>query len=288
LIVAVTGGRGTLGRAVTALALQLGHEVVCIDRAGSQAGPAQDGLRYQTADLTCYDSLSEAVGSADAMVHLAAYVSPHVAADHVVHNNNVVASYNALSVAAERGLSRVCIASSVNAIGGAYSNVARYDYFPVDENHPTYAEDGYSVSKWIAEQQAAAFARREPGMAFAAVRLHALRERSDMNELVRSLGSERTRRDLWGYTPNNVAAQACLAAITVPLHGFETFYVVAQDTAADEPSLTLRDRYYPNVPVVGDLSGHRSFFDSAKAARVLGIAVAPPSAIAMSGPDDRL
>ncbi len=36
------------------------------------------------------------------------------------------------------------------------------------------------------------------------------------------------------------------------------------------PSLELAARHHPEVPVVGDLSGHRSFFDSSKATRLIG------------------
>ena len=83
----------------------------------------------------------------------------------MVHNNNVVSSYNALRAAATAGVRRVCQASSVNAIGGRFSRwPPRYDYFPVDEQHPTYAEDPYSLSKWICEQQADAIAALESAL----------------------------------------------------------------------------------------------------------------------------
>jgi UDP-glucose 4-epimerase len=36
------------------------------------------------------------------------------------------------------------------------------------------------------------------------------------------------------------------------------------------PSLELKQKHYPDVPVRGDLSGHKSFFDSSKAERLLG------------------
>ena len=36
-------------------------------------------------------------------------------------------------------------------------------------------------------------------------------------------------------------------------------------------SLELARQYYPDVPIRGDLSGHRSFFDSSKAERLLGV-----------------
>ena len=39
----------------------------------------------------------------------------------------------------------VVLASSINAIGALFSNDPKYEYFPLDENHPYNPEDGYSV-----------------------------------------------------------------------------------------------------------------------------------------------
>ena len=100
----MTGGQGRLGRAVAERASALGHEIISIDREGTFVDTAPDGVRYAVADVTSYESLARAVDGAQAMVHLAAYVTPQVAPDHIVHNNNVVASYNALSVCAAAGI----------------------------------------------------------------------------------------------------------------------------------------------------------------------------------------
>jgi nucleoside-diphosphate-sugar epimerase len=263
--IAVTGGSGLLGRAVTDLAVRTGHEVVSVDRAAPHEH--RDGVTYCNADTTQFDDFVRAVDGTDALVHLAAYIRPGTVPDNVVHNTNVTSSYNALSIAVELGMSRVCLASSVNAIGGFYSRNPRYDYFPVDEAHPTYAEDPYSLSKWVAEQQADSFARRHEHMSIASLRLHALRDRPQPDRA----RPERGRKHLWGYTPLPDAAHACLAALLADFRGSEAFFVVADDTASDVASLELRDRFYPDVPVVGDLRGHRSFFDSRKARILLGL-----------------
>lgn len=265
--IAVTGAGGRLGRALTERALAEGHQVVAIDREPAAAA-ARAGVQPRTADVTDYPDLAAATAGCEAIVHLAAYTAPDAMPEPLVHNNNVVASYNALRAAEARGISRVCLASSVNAIGGLFSRQPRYDYFPVDEQHPCYAEDSYSLSKRIAEEQAAAYARRVPGMSIGCLRLHALREQEEMAaRLPHRLDAG--RKDLWGYTPLDMAAQACLAVVTTDLGGCEIFYVVAADTYSSEPSRALRDRFFPEVPVRGDLSGRRSFFDSSKAGKVL-------------------
>ncbi|MGI8879007.1 MAG: NAD-dependent epimerase/dehydratase family protein [Jatrophihabitans sp.] len=262
--IAVTGARGLLGRAVTARAVEAGNEVISLDQTLPEREGAGGPVREQTVDVTDRDALRDLVKDADALIHLAAYVTPLNAPDHVVHNTNVVANYNVLSVAVELGIERVCLASSINAIGGAYSRHPRYDYFPVDERHPTYAEDPYSVSKWEGEQQASAVARRYPALRVASLRMHAIRDRAISSE-----APERNSRDLWGYSPLPAVAAACLATLTASFGGHEVFYIVAAETVCDLDSLTLREQFYPEVPVVGDLSGRRSFFDCAKARSVL-------------------
>jgi UDP-glucose 4-epimerase len=245
----------------------MGHVVVAIDRQ-PMVSPRHDRTFVHTADITDYRDVEAAVAGCDALVHLAAHPGPDAAQEPVVHNNNVVASYNALRAAEAGGIRRVCLASSVNAIGGAFSRQPRYDYFPVDESHPCYAEDGYSLSKRIAEEQAAAFGRRAAGMSIGCLRLHALRERNETAEDV--CGSANAGyKDLWGYTPLAMAARACLAAVRNDLGGYALFHVVAADTCSPRPSRELRDCYFPDVPIRGDLSGRRSFFNSAMAERTL-------------------
>jgi hypothetical protein len=77
-------------------------------------------------------------------------------------------------------------------------------------------------------------------------------------------------KHLWAYTLFDAAARACLLSLTATFTGHEAFYIVAPDTTIDVPSLELAAKYYPSVPIVGDLSGNRSFFNSAKAEKLLG------------------
>jgi UDP-glucose 4-epimerase len=264
--IAVTGAGGRLGTALVAATLAAGHEIVAIDR-GEPEHPAT-GLTTRMADITDYAELKDALADCDAIVHLAAYTNPAAEPEPLVHHNNVTASYNVLRAAEVHGITRVCLASSVNAIGGVYSAEPRYDYFPVDEQHPAYPEDAYSLSKLIAEEQAAGFARRMPGLSVGCLRLHALREGEEMAGRLRDrpdFGS----KDLWGYTPLAMATRACLATIHTDLGGCEVFNVVAADTYSPVPSRELRDRYYPRVPLRGEFGGHSSFYDSAKAGKVL-------------------
>jgi nucleoside-diphosphate-sugar epimerase len=271
--IAVTGGSGKIGRAVVDLAVAQGHFVVSIDRVAPPAEQAaRDAVEFVEAELIDYASFEKAIEGCDALIHMAAIPSPRGFPDHVVHNNNVVSSYNALSAAARLGIMRVCQASSINATGASYSRWPRYDYFPLDEQHPTYNEDAYSLSKWVCEQQADSFVRLYETMTIASLRFHGVvPDRTAATSRPSTPDSLHARaRGLWGYTLLEAAARACLASVTASFTGHEALYIVAEETSMDEASATLKERYFPGVPVRGELRGRESFYSSAKAEKLLG------------------
>lgn len=264
--IALTGGSGRVGRAIIDEALRQGHSLVSMDRV--MPAKTQPGVQAIVADIADYDLLLDAMAGCDALIHMAAIPSPFRDPDHIVHNNNVVGSYNALRAAAEHGITRICQASSVNAVGLSYSRAPRFDYFPLDEAHPNYGEDPYSLSKWICEQQADAFVRRYEDMRIASLRLHwVVPDRAIAHRESNALPA---RKDLWGYVRADAVARASLLSLEPRFTGHEIFYITAPDTFSDVPSLELARTYYPNVPLKADLDGNRSFFSSAKAARILG------------------
>lgn len=265
--IAITGSRGSVGKAVVKMALEQGHDILCIDRVKAEENPAP----FLEVELCDYDATLNAFKGYEAVIHMAAIPAPGHHPDHVVHNNNVVSSYNVLRAAVEVGIQRVCQASSVNAAGLAYSRWPHFDYFPLDEEHPTYNEDPYSLSKWICEGQGDSFARRYENMVISSMRFHwVVPERAFA---VQAKGYSQTKfaaKNLWAYTRHDAAARACLLALTADFQGHEVFYIVAPDTIAEVPSLELKEQFFPDVPLRGDLSGHKSFFNSSKAERLLG------------------
>ena len=268
--IALTGGSGRIGQAIAAHALQLGHHVVSIDRVAPPDPAPQHGLRFIEADVVDYDRLLAAFEGCDALIHMAAIPAPGNHPDHVVHNNNVVGSYNALRAAVEQGIFRICQASSVNAIGLSFSRDPRFDYFPVDEAHANYVEEPYSLSKWICEQQGDSFARRHDNIRIASMRFHWVVPDRATSAARMGIASKEMSKHLWAYTLYDAAARACVQSLEAPFLGHEAFYIIAPETNMDIPSHELAARFFPQVPIRGDLSGHRSFFSCAKAERMLG------------------
>jgi nucleoside-diphosphate-sugar epimerase len=267
--IALTGGSGAIARAIIPLALGQGHSIVSIDRLAPAEAEHRENVRFVEADIGDYDALLAAFEGCDALIHMAAIPSPFRHPDHIVHNNNVVGSYNALRAAVEHGITSICQASSVNAVGLSFSRMPRFDYFPLDEQHPNYTEEPYGLSKWICEQQADTFARRYQELRIASLRFHAVVP-DRATAVKRFSADDKVAHHLWAYTLADAAAEACLLSLQASYLGHEAFYVVAPDTISDVPSLDLAAKFLPHVPIRGDLSGHRSFFSSEKAGRLLG------------------
>ncbi len=266
--IAVTGGNGDMGRNLTPYLLGQGHTIVSIDRA--LPATQMRGVEFLIADTRDFGQFIASIRDCEALIHLAAIRSPANHPDPVVYADNTISSYNALSAASALGIKRVCLASSVNAIGGAFSQSPHYDYFPVDEKHPTYAEDPYGLSKWVLEQQADAFARRYDWMTIASLRFHWLLDTRDQAVKNAERLKELSVRHLWAYTLLEEASRAILLSLTSEFNGHEVFYITAPYTISSQSSSELARQYYSQVEIRGDFTDYASFFNCAKAARLLG------------------
>ncbi|MGR3661834.1 MAG: NAD-dependent epimerase/dehydratase family protein [Paracoccaceae bacterium] len=267
--IAVTGGSGGVGRGIVAEALARGHQVVSVDRVLPDKDAEQDGLVFIQVDITDYNQLLAAFAGCDALIHMAAIPNPMHDPDHVVHNNNVVGSYNAMRAAIELGITRICQASSVNAIGFSFSREPCHEYFPLDEEHPNHNEDSYALSKWISEQQADSLARRYEDIHIASMRFPLVVTDRDAPDRNFDRQNKPPSRHLWSYVLNASAARACLQSLDADFKGHEVFYICAPVTTSARPSLALAAKFFPGIPIKEDLTGHRSFISSAKAEKML-------------------
>jgi nucleoside-diphosphate-sugar epimerase len=266
----ITGGSGQVGTAISAAMLNRGHEVVVLDRRPPTVR-ISNAVIYRSVDFTNFAAVSTELRDCEAVIHLAGIPNPRESDEVAVHDNNVVSSYHVLAAAAQIGIRRVVQASSINAIGATWSRSPRFDYFPIDERHPTYNEDGYSLSKWIAEAQAASLTRRYVGLSVASLRFHAfVPNRQAAIDWSIKEGEDWTARGLWGYTTTTMLADACLLASEADFTGHESFFIVASDTVADVTSAELHKRWYPEVPTLRPLIGREGFYNCDHASRVLG------------------
>jgi nucleoside-diphosphate-sugar epimerase len=265
--IAVTGASGIVGSFVTPALVEAGHDVLAIDSRTPHGSPA---CEFALVDLTSYDRTRDAVRGVDSIVHLAGINAPIVAPEWQVHNNNVVASYNVMSAAAELGVPRVVQSSSVNAIGLAWSRAPEFDYFPIDLAHQTRNEDGYSLSKLAQEMQADSLTRRYERLSVVSLRLHAvLEDAGQAQRYIDVLGEPWAVNGLFGYCTFKSVADVIERACVAPTERHEVLWVIEPETFASSDSLDLAQRFYPSVNVKGPLLGRAAFFDASRTREVL-------------------
>lgn len=268
-MLAVIGGSGRAGAYVCRELAEHGHPVRNIDRHRPEGDtPA----RFYRADATDLGQVVAALEGAEAVVHLAAIIHPNADPPQVVFETNVMSTWNVLQAAELLQIPKLVLASSINAMGMAFcrENVPPL-YLPVDEKHPTRAEDSYSLSKWVGEQIADGFARRRP-VQIASFRFHSLWDTREGRGNRRSPSDDPASglKQLWGYTDLTDAARACRLALEADWQGHEAFFITAADTYLALPTREAAARALPDVPLRTELPGYAAAFDCSKAERIFG------------------
>ncbi|KAK8073613.1 hypothetical protein PG994_004512 [Apiospora phragmitis] len=274
--IAITGARGTVGREVVKLCAKEGHATIQINRTPQADDGATPNTEMRIADAASdYDATVAAFAGCDAVIHLAAIPDPQGKPDSHVHNNNVAAAFNGLRAAAAQNIRRFCYASSVNAIGLAYSNQPlRFPYFPIDEEaYPCRPTDAYALAKTEAETAARAFPDWFPGMKVACLRIHEVAPRKDVLQEHDEDWVAAGVKQLWGWVSPVATARACLLAVTKAdqYEGCQIFNIVAPDTTqGGTPSADLAKKYYPDAEIRADMGTNRAFWMTEKAEKMLG------------------
>jgi nucleoside-diphosphate-sugar epimerase len=142
---------------------------------------------YVRCDVNEYDTLRDRVRGMEGIVHLAAIREPMASPSQEIFRVNCAGTYNVFQAAAEEGIQKISCASSINALGFNFGIVPfQIQYFPIDEEHPTYTTDAYSFSKQVIEEIADYYWRRE-GISSVNLRLPATyeidQEHSDIWEM---------------------------------------------------------------------------------------------------------
>lgn len=271
--IAITGARGTVGREVVKLCSKAGHSTVQINRT-DQEDDGTPNTEMRTADAaSSFEDTLKAFKGCDAVIHLAAIPNPVDKPDSNVHSNNVNAAFNGFRAAAETGIKHFCYVSSVNAIGLAYANQPlKFDYFPIDENHPQKPTDSYALAKAEAELQAHAFVNWFPHMRISVLRVHEVAPLKDVQQEHKEAWDETGVKQLWGWVNPEATARACLRGVdSDKFEGCEVFNILAPTTTQDTPSKELAKKYFPTAEIKGSWGEKNdAFWTTDKAAKLLG------------------
>jgi nucleoside-diphosphate-sugar epimerase len=280
--IAVTGGSGAIGTYVCDELVLAGHEVHSID-----VIPPKVEIGFRRADLTRLEDARKAITGYDQIVHLAAIPDPYGddPPERVIGANTIM-SYNVFEAARLEKIKRVIYGCSDSSTGFGIHRVNYVpEYVPIDELHPLWPHETYSLSKYFGERIGANYARAF-GLEVISLRymwvwttrvarteLEAIVAKARAGiipEEIDSLGQHIAVRDV---------ARACAAAVgfefrpsaSVP---FEAFFLAAKNTYYPIPTLELLEAYCATRPVVKDAAyfaenPYGSVFDIRKAQRLL-------------------
>jgi UDP-glucose 4-epimerase len=274
--IALTGGRGRLGRYVAA-ELRRRHDLRILDRAAPE--PGEPGP-YPPVDVLDLAALQAGFGGREVVVHLAGIDQSLASADAAVFETNVRGTWNAFEAAERAGVRRVVLCSSTSALGLDHTNPTLPPlYLPVDEAHPTRPSSTYGMSKLLGEEIAAAFARR--GTLEVLILRPSYVAFPEMLAFMAGAQGTQAEREaepvplLRSYVGPEDAARAFALAVENTYAGIETFLIAAVDTFTDEPTLEHLRRTYRTLPPIRrpelyEQNPRASVLDTEKARRFLG------------------
>jgi UDP-glucose 4-epimerase len=293
--VLVTGGSGNLGHHVIDELYRRGHTVVNADlvRIGAALGGGARAAvfeemrrdwpgmpRFLEVDITNYGQVISAMDGCDAVIAVAARPSNANYVEEDVFVTNVSSMWNVCRAAEQLKIRPVVLGSSYNSIG-AMGTAARWEpkqvkppeYFPLDEHSYTRSEEAYSVAKWLGEEVGQAFARRSPWMSIASMRLNGLWNDARFRQLHANPITDVWERcqGFWTYVHIKDAATACVLSIESDgWTGHHRFFLNADDTMIDVPTMEAIAEVYPDVPVREELEGFQAPLSTANAKELIG------------------
>ncbi|MDQ3881114.1 MAG: NAD(P)-dependent oxidoreductase [Chloroflexota bacterium] len=279
-LVLVTGGSGTLGRALTPVLRGAGYRVRLLDVAGSSdaAAPQRDGVEAMVGDVRDPAVVTSAVDGVACVVHAAAWHGIHLR-DHPADDFwslNVEGTFRLYEAAAAAGIRRAVFSSTMGVYGESRRPDENGGAVRVHEDLALLPGDVYGLSKVLGEEMAAYY-HRARGVSGVALRY---------GMFVPEPFGHYGIRLLYGGVDERDVAAAVLAAIRRAEAGDRPFRAYNVESAlpyTEADAATLRSdpmsvlrRHWPDAPDLLDRAGLapwgpiNEWFDVSRAAEELG------------------
>jgi nucleoside-diphosphate-sugar epimerase len=269
----VTGARGKVGAAAVATLHDAGHDVTASDRTPPLFEAQRDSVGYQQSDLSDAGEAFAVVRGHDAVIHCAALPEPTHNPPHVVFQNNLMATFNALEAAVRFGVPRFVNLSSETVPGFFFPERPWLpDYLPVDEEHPIRPQDPYATAKHFGEQLMAAAIRRSDISCLSIRPSWVQWEGNYESNLGPWMTEPGPSPGFWAYIDIYDLADAIRLAAEGDAPGHEVVYIASPDIASHETLSVLAQRFHgddaPEIRALDRPDGNG--ISIAKARRVLG------------------
>ena len=262
----LTGVCGRVGRSAAKELVQRGHSVRGVDVRGQRVEDRHDSVEQCFADISDPLAMLSLAQGCDAIIHTAAFPTPHAHTNAEMLRNNVIGTQNILDAAAANGIGKVVLTSSIGALGFSFpKHPCLPDYFPIDANHPRRPQDIYGLTKVMNEESAASAARLHEmtTIVFRPPFVADLPHMASQGWLARMAGrkAENRESDLWGYIDCRDLAIYYAQAIEGSLTGHHVFYTMADDLLCNISAEELLRRHFPDREGDIDRLTGKTFFD---------------------------
>ena len=277
-----TGGSGKAGRHVVQYLVEQGYHVLNIDTKPLDNPKVRTLITDITDSGQVFNAFSSYTGlhefdpdlrapKIDAVVHFAAIPRVMIVPDNEVYRINVMGTYNVLEAATKLGIPKVIIASSETTYGVVFANTPReHEYFPLDEEYPVDPMDSYALSKICNERTARGFHLRN-GTDIYALRIGNVVEPSEYELFPGWFAKPDFRKKIaWSYIDARDLGEIVRLGIETDGLGYQVFNAANDHTSSDLPTAELLRRYYPNVPVRGELGEFEGLLSNRKVREKLG------------------
>ena len=277
-----TGGSGKAGRHVAPMLAEAGHRVTNADLEPLDHPGVQD-LRIDLTDgaqvysalraPSGFDELEPEDGPPryDAVVHFAAIPRILLVPDAETFRINAMSTYNVLEAAANYGIPKVIFASSETTYGICFhQGEKKPDYVPVDEEHPTIPQDSYAMSKVANEACARSFQART-GADIYGLRINNVIEPHEYAQMFPDFleNPGKRRRNVFAYIDVRDLGHLVLRCLKTDGLGYEVFNVANADMSVAAKTDEIAARFYEGVPLKREMGPDETFYDIAKARRML-------------------
>ncbi|HRW06202.1 MAG TPA: NAD(P)-dependent oxidoreductase [Caldilineaceae bacterium] len=283
--IGVTGGSGAIGRYVCDELLMAGHEVVSLDRL-PPSGAIGGAAGYIEVDLRDLDASCAALAGFDQVVHLAAIPDPYNDPPVQVISVNTAINYSVFEALRVNQIPRVIYGCSDSSTGfGIHNATLKPLYVPIDEEHPLWPHESYSLSKHFGERMAETYAKAY-GLEALSLRYNWVWVQRWYEKAARVVATARNEElgsdEVWvgGYISVRDVARAVLAASNYRFPAgqevcYEAFFFTAANTSYGVPTLELLKAIYGEVPPLKEAdyyerNPYASVYDLRKAERLLG------------------
>lgn len=245
--VLVTGAAGRLGRTVASLFHAEGFDLLATDVA--DAGDV--AYRFERVDLLDHEATSELFDDVEVVLHIGNHPGIGPVPPQVVFNENIAMNENVFQGAAERGVSRIVFASTLQLVGSHVDDRTVVEppprpTFPLSGDTAPTPSNVYALSKTVTETMLRYYAER-CGIQCTALRLPMLHHDPDSVKV--GAGAERPDDIVEGFTglTYDDAASLFLAVVRADLAGFRIFMVGTSHRHRDLELADLIRTHYPEL-----------------------------------------